>query len=227
MSVFKRVERKKWITGKTKLYRRSLSPDDILTFPQQQANPSRYVILLIAIKHASERKRTASLRWCQTSWGFPNRSWGIGSGSRFRSCRSAGSSSAGPPAEEKSVSVPKKFLKVLFVFIGGECSCAYLVITSDAAVVGLGWQHHVELCLVGATLALIPGVESQGQGVVITKVHFLPVPEEPAKRINDYQLGSNGVTRPINVWNSCQLVIYQHKVSFWWGRSGTKIAHRL
>lgn len=38
--------------------------------------------------------------------------------------------------------------------------------------------------LVRPSLALIPGVESQGQRVVIAQVDFLPVPEDPTKREN-------------------------------------------
>lgn len=61
------------------------------------------------------------------------------------------------------------------------CISSHLIIAGNTAVVSFRGQHHIQLCLVRPSLTLIPGIESQGQRVVITQIDFLPVPEDPTK----------------------------------------------
>ena len=80
--------------------------------------------------------------------------------------------------------VPRYDLEVVAFHSVG--SSTHLIIASNSAVVSFRRQHHVQLGLVGASLALVLGVKGQGQRVVVTQVDFLPVPEEPDRERADH-----------------------------------------
>lgn len=47
-------------------------------------------------------------------------------------------------------------------FFTVSCISSHLIIAGDSAVVSFRGQHHIQICLVRPSLALIPGIESQG-----------------------------------------------------------------